>query len=148
MWTDTERPERQAAANDAAGAMSLPLVDDVPRTLEQVAEALGAPYTVNTLRAAADRGDLVTYRVVGTALFTDRRFVEDWIERCRARTSGTRGDDRSEGAGPAHASSATADAGAATAAAEDVASRLTGGGRRTQTARPRPMGRTIRPVSS
>lgn len=76
-----------------AHQIAVPIPDDVPRTLEQIAEALGEPYTVNTLRAAVERGDLVTYRVVGKAYFTDRRYVQDWIERCRARQSDPGGDD-------------------------------------------------------
>lgn len=132
-----------------ASTISIPIRDDVPRTLEQVADALGAPYTINTLRAAADRGDLVTYRVVGTALFTDRRYVEDWIERCRARASDADPPEQTERPEPTPSPATTPpdDRTAAVAAAEEVASRLTGGGRQAPKNQPRPKRRSIRPVS-
>lgn len=129
----------------ATTTISIPIRDDVPRTLEQVADALGTPYTINTLRAAADRGELVTYRVVGTALFTDRRYVEDWIERCRARASDAGPPGQTEPPEPAPPAAGTTpdNRTAAVAAAEEVASRLTGGGRQAPKDQPRPKRRSI-----
>ena len=133
-----------------ADPITLPIPDDVPRTLEQVSDALGAPFTINALRAAAERGDLVTYRVVGTALFTDRRYVQMWIEQCRRRSCVSSGEEgpgakpRADAA-PAGSSAPPDSRTAAVAAAEAVAGKLTGG--RDPKTRPRPAGRGIRSIS-
>jgi hypothetical protein len=87
--------------------ITVPLPDDVPRSLADVADALG--YPVASLRSAADRGDLPTYSLVGRGRYTDRRYVIDWIRTCRARAAGRRREAPAEQQADASAADAIAD---------------------------------------
>lgn len=70
--------------------------DDTPLSLEEAASVLmRGMFTKWTLKAAADRKELVTFKL-GRIIVTTPAYVREWVELCRAKGEGRTSISRNE----------------------------------------------------